>query len=111
MLGRVDPSKMVEIMHCLDVLVLPSLNEGSPICIMEAMCCGVHVVGSDVGGILELIGNANSFVLDESFEKNIAKRIVEILKSEENPNELPEGFSWEVMLCKEIDVYKSILRF
>lgn len=111
MLGRVEPSKMVEIMHCLDVLVLPSLNEGMPRVILEAVCSGVNVVGSDVGGIPELIGNANSFALDERFEENIAERIVEILKSEERPNKLPEEFSWKVTQNKEIDIYKSILQF
>lgn len=109
MLGRVAPSKMVEIIHCLDVLVLPSLNEGMPRVILEAVCSGVNVVGSNVGGIPELIGNANSFVLDESFEKNIAERIVEILKSEEKPNELPEEFSWKVTLNKEMGIYQSLV--
>lgn len=109
MLGRVEPSKMVEIMHCLDVLVLPSLNEGMPRVILEAVCSGVNVVGSDVGGIPELIGNANSFVLDESFEKNIAERILEILRAGEKPKCLSSEFSWKSSVCKEVDVYSKIV--
>ncbi|QDY88881.1 DUF3492 domain-containing protein [Arthrobacter sp. UKPF54-2] len=38
-----------------DVLVLPSYNEGQPIVVLEAMAAGIPTVGSDVGGMGQLV--------------------------------------------------------
>ena len=57
--GNQPSSVMPDIMNCIDVLVLPSLNEGLPLVCAEALSCGAAVVGSDVGGIAEVIGSDN----------------------------------------------------
>lgn len=38
-----------------DILVRPSLTEGMPLTVMEAMACGVPTVASDVGGTREIL--------------------------------------------------------
>ncbi|SFU15363.1 GT4 family glycosyltransferase PelF [Arthrobacter sp. ov118] len=40
-----------------DVLVLPSYNEGQPIVVLEAMAAGIPTVGSDVGGMSQLVAD------------------------------------------------------
>jgi glycosyltransferase involved in cell wall biosynthesis len=47
----------------LDIVMLTSLNEGTPVSIMEAMAAGKPVLSTNVGGISELITNGESGLL------------------------------------------------
>ncbi|WP_205704924.1 GT4 family glycosyltransferase PelF [Kineococcus indalonis] len=40
-----------------DALVLPSYNEGQPIVVLEAMTAGIPTVGTEVGGMAQLVGD------------------------------------------------------
>ena len=44
-----------ERLHTYDGLVLASFNEGQPIVVLESMACGLPIVGTDVGGMDELV--------------------------------------------------------
>lgn len=107
--GKLLPREIPSFMNCLDVLLLPSLNEGLPLVALEAKKCGVHVVASNVGGIKECIGEQNCFNLDDKFSENMSTRIVQILSSKELVTPLAPVFSWESAIDKEVDIYNNIL--
>ena len=65
--GNVPSGQMPSLMNCIDLLVLPSLNEGLPLVTVEALKCGAAVVGSDAGGIPEVIGHDCTVPLGPSF--------------------------------------------
>ena len=44
-----------ELLGDFDLLVLPSYNEGQPIVVLEAMTAGIPTVGTEVGGMAQLI--------------------------------------------------------
>jgi glycosyltransferase involved in cell wall biosynthesis len=46
-----------------DVMVLPSLTEGSPNVLLEAMACGVPSVATEVGGVPEIVSNEKEALL------------------------------------------------
>jgi glycosyltransferase involved in cell wall biosynthesis len=55
-----DVSRYYEI---ADVMAIPSLSEGSPNVLLEAMAAGVPVVSTAVGGIPEIVGNGKHAIL------------------------------------------------
>ena len=40
----------------LDVVALTSLNEGTPLTLIEALACGRAVAATEVGGVVDLLG-------------------------------------------------------
>ena len=64
------------------VLLIPSLNEGNPLVINEAIASGMMVVGSDVGGIHDLLVNLNNcFLCKVNDEASFYSAMRECLKS------------------------------
>lgn len=45
-----------------DVVVLPSLTEGFPFALIEAMACGKPIVATNVGGVKEALGDCGTLV-------------------------------------------------
>lgn len=60
--GRIaNPEDLRDAYLRADILLLPSKTEGLPRCILEAMACGLVCLGSDVGGIPELLESEDLF--------------------------------------------------
>jgi glycosyltransferase involved in cell wall biosynthesis len=51
------------LMELMDVLVVPSLTEGSPLIVLEAMAAGVPLVASAVGGIPDQVRHGREGIL------------------------------------------------
>lgn len=47
---------VLDLIAGMDIVALSSLNEGTPLSLIEAMACGVPVVATGVGGVVDLLG-------------------------------------------------------
>jgi glycosyltransferase involved in cell wall biosynthesis len=79
-LGRVPHAGRV-VMPQLDVLGLISRWEGQPLCILEALCCGVPVIATDVGGVAETIKDGESGFIVSRDVTQTADRIARLMQN------------------------------
>ena len=106
--GNMPSSDMPAIMNCIDVLVLPSLNEGLPLVCAEALRCGANVVGAEAGGIPEVIGIGNVVPHGDGFEVKMAKRAVEMLSGKVE-QAIPGELDWNRTALQEKRILESFL--
>ena len=66
-----------EVVSCFDLFVLPSLSEGLSNTLLEAMSCGIPVLGSNVGGNPEIIDPDHSGYL---FDVGNTEQLRELLQ-------------------------------
>ncbi|WP_373056150.1 glycosyltransferase [Zunongwangia sp. H14] len=66
-----------------DVLVLPSIIEGLPGVILEAMFCKTPVVAYNVGGISEIVGEGKGILIEKNEEELFSEAIQKSIKSPE----------------------------
>jgi glycosyltransferase involved in cell wall biosynthesis len=79
-------------MNQIDIFVLPSLTEGTPMALLEAMSQGLPVVASSVGQIPEIIRNGqNGLTVRPGFPEDLAEALEKVI---ENPD-LRHRFSRE----------------
>lgn len=108
MFGNVGPETMPLLMNCMDVLVLPSLNEGLGMVAAEAIACGANVVGADAGGIPEVTGSSFCVPHGDDFVRRFADKVVECLDSRPSQH-LLEDMSWEKTCDEESGAITMLL--
>jgi glycosyltransferase involved in cell wall biosynthesis len=69
--GAVTYSTVAELLKKADALVLFSRFENLPCVILEALCCGLPVISTRVGGIAEVINEENGILLDNENEQQL----------------------------------------
>ncbi|MCD6460213.1 glycosyltransferase [bacterium] len=97
-LGFLDnPAKYLE---QSDIFVLPSLWEGMPVALMEAMACGLPCIASDVGGVGELIDNNISGILVKPKDIDaLYESMLRLISSPDERAKLGEGARKKISNC------------
>ena len=73
---------MPAVYKSLDLVVLPSLNEAMPMCLLEAMAAGRTVVATRVGAVPQLVKSGeNGIIVEPGAENELAAGILQILKN------------------------------
>ncbi len=108
---------VVKIMQVADIFVLPSFMEGRGTSLLEALYTGCYLVGSNVGGIPEIIKNQNVGRLfppgDAASLATTINQAIELRPSKEHLRELgreiAKDHSLEKSIQKHLELYKKVL--
>ncbi len=102
-----------EILQTSDLFVLPSISEGLPNALLEAMACSVPVVATSVGGIPEVIKDGfNGILVPTRNETALSEKIVKLAKDREYMMKLGKEGRKSVeshySLQKQIEEFQSV---
>lgn len=119
LLGSIPHFKLPKLINNSSIFILPSYSEGLPLSIIEAMACEKPVIGTNIGGIRELIEDGkNGLLVPIKNSKSLADAIIKILENPklakqmgENGRKLVEQkYTWE-KVAKDVEkVYRSVLK-
>jgi glycosyltransferase involved in cell wall biosynthesis len=83
-----------------DVVVTLAPREPFGRTVVEAIACGIPVIGSQTGGIGEILGHiAPDWRVDSEAVSEVAQKIVQVLADPETPRILEQGRVWVESRC------------
>lgn len=102
----------------LDLVCLSSLNEGTPVSLIEAQAAGIPVISTNVGGVRNVIAHEDTGLIVDSFSaEEYAKAVVTLVNSEKSRQKMSQN-GWNhvkdkfhyTRLCKDVEeLYKELL--
>jgi len=116
-LGEIPYEKVPEIYKLADIYVIPSLFEGTPKSLLEAMFNGLPSIGSDTNGINNVIADKSNGLLFKVADKiDLSLKLKKIIDNESLRDTLGknalnfsrEKYKFEKTVAEFIEIYKSI---
>lgn len=105
------------LLNAMDVLVLPSLREGMPNAVLEAMACGLPVIASEVGGASEILRDGeNGFLVRPTDIEQLSQYLYQLALSPERRRAMGAAgrryvereFKMEYMVNKYTNLYLAL---
>ncbi len=117
LLGKKHQKEVSEYIKRCSFLVLPSLSEGLGMVLLEGMASGKPVIGTNIGGIPELIKNGyNGFLVKVNDSDALKEKIKILVDNEDLRKELgrngkifSERFSWKNTAKNVNEIYTKML--
>lgn len=117
-LGGVDNKAMPSVFSAGNISVLPSLMEATSIAGLEAMACGLALVGTNVGGIPYIIDDNNTGLLvNPADAESLSKAIKYCLDNREHCagmsqralEQVHQRFSWDIIAEQTLQYFHDNL--
>jgi len=113
LLGFIPEGQLNLWMNACDLFVLPSLNEGNPTVMFEALGCGKPFVGTKVGGVPEVItSDEYGLLIEPGDSEGLSKRIIVALDKEWDRKAIvryAEQYTWKRIAEEITRVYEQVL--
>lgn len=116
-LGRIDNEKLPQVLNQYKVFVLPSLYEGTPKALLEAMSCGLACLATDVAGNREIVENNKTGILTNTDPESLRVGILKLVNNQSLQRELGKSarefvvsnFSLASQIKKEVKIYENFI--
>lgn len=112
-----DDAQLAAVYSSVDALVCPSLTEGMPTVILEAMAQGLPVIATDVGATSELVGPDNGFLIPAGSVPALKRALLKFhalptaAKAEmasRSHAKVMERFTWPKVAEAHLDLFRSL---
>src|SRR5262249_27606112 len=82
---------VTSILHGMDVVTLTSLNEGTPLSLIEGQICHKPVVAANVGGVRDtFINNESGYLIEDHDVQEFTKKLLLLIKDKELREQMGE---------------------
>lgn len=96
------------VLAAVDVVVLPSLSEGFPLAILEAMACGKPVIATSVGGVPEAVADGETGLLVPPGQVgDLAQAIDRLLRNPDLCQRLGRAARDRVQRCFSVELFAA----
>ena len=115
--GYISHNDLPSYYSLIDIFVHPSLRDGMPNAILEAMACEKAVVATSAGGVLDVVKDReNGSIVPANDADALSRAIIELMEDESLRNRLGksarqkiiEDFTLEKELAGNLDVYRQL---
>lgn len=116
--GNIPEEQLPTVYNAADVFVLPSVQEGQGIVLLEAQACGKPVVAFGVGGAKEAVKcNESGFLLELGDTDGLADRLLKLLGDEALRKKMgtagrqfiTENYTWDLCAERMLKIYREAL--
>lgn len=113
-LGEVPYATVKDIMLTGDAYLMFSRYENLPCVILEALCCGLPVITTDVGGCAEVINPSNGVVVQNENEEQLSQAILQMANNRTAYNsyqiaqEASKLYNYQTVSAQIVHVYNTI---
>jgi len=109
-LGHIDHYNLPRILKSADMFVRPSRSEGMGNSFIEAKVVGLPVLGTKVGGILDLIDQGIVEPIEEVSAKSVADKIKQIKDNSYTESKIKEIFNWDFISNQYSQEYQKLTK-
>ena len=106
-IGQLNQEEIVYYLNASDVFVLPSIAEGCPNSVIEAMACGLPIISSNLLFNQDILDENNSILINPLDIKEITSAIRRLKNDKEYLIKLSEG---ALKRSKELTIQKRTLK-
>lgn len=105
-----------DVIAALDLLLIPSLNDGFNLAAVEAMASAKPIIATAVGGLSEVVGDGGILVKPEDI-KGLAQEAIQLINAPDLRKQIGEKgrkraealFDWGVCLQRTLDTYHQVM--